>query len=1093
MMIDVTPIKGAKKGQEEARKPKISKDSVASTSTAKILYGLAEGEVSGLVDGGKSIFLDGTPILDSSGKENFSNVKFDFRHGTNEQSYIQGFPDVSNETPINVELRGGTPWVQSFNDKQVDAIRVRLRWGNLSTTNIENGDVTGHRIDYAIDMKVDNSSYMTMITTKIEDKTSAGYQRTHRIDLPRANNGWQIRVRRLTPNDDSDLIQDTMYIDAVAEVIDAKLRYPNTALLGIEYDAETFSRVAKLAVHLKGSIIRVPSNYNPVLRVYVGIWDGTFKDAYSNNPAWVYFDLCTQWRYGLGEKLDLTMIDKWSLYQLGQYCDERVSNGMGGLEPRFTCNVYLQSQVDAHKVLSNIAGIFRAMSYWNGERIIVDADVPQDPTYTFSRANVVGGNFEYTGTRQRDRHTVIKVAWDNPKNGFETEYEFVRDEQAIAKFGVKVLDLSAFACTSQAQAQRAGHWAILTEQLETRQAAFSVGLDGFIPRVGNIINVSDELFMGRATGGRIIAVSDAQYVITVDRDIVAKSGDTLVINVASGNLEKRAITKVVGRKITVSTAFTTAENENVWAIESPDLKLMRFRVMSITQNDDTTFNITAIQHEPKKYLTIDNSASIKPSDVTNNNQSADNSIDAPLSVALSARYRIVQAATVTTLVINWTQVEGAIAYDIEYRKDSGSWITVPRTSNITVDLDNIFIGTYTARVRAVNAYGVQSAPTESAPFVVAAKESAPPALFSFQVNGILFGMHLSWQFGDNSEDGAYVEIEEATEPNVNIKQLGIYAYPTNSVTLQGLGANVTVFYRARLVDKSGFVGAWTSWKEGLTDADAEKVLELLAGQISETQLDRDLQTGIASISGLSAKVDNEIIERQGVTDALAQQTSTIQSQSNGNRASIQQQAQSINGLNAQYTVKVDVNGAISGFGLASSNQSSAFAIHADRFYIAGPYGSTSHTPAFVYQANSYNDPISGTVVPSGLYLHDAFIQNASMTTAKIRGQAVTVTSSVSGTLSGTTTSSVYLSSGGGSILLRVTFYGVKGGGSQTVRLYKNGSVIQTYALTGGGIMSMSETFEEVTSGGFGTDTFYATWDGAEYVRSATVTAISLKR
>ena len=412
------PIKGAKKGQDKPRRPSIAKDSVASTSTAKLLYGLAEGEVWGLVDGGKSIRLDGTPLLDDNGNPNFEGVTWDFRHGTNEQDYIKGFPDVSNETGIGVELKSSQPWIKAFTDTQLSAVRVRFKWNRLSKTNPDNGDVTGYKIDYAIDLQTDGGAYQEVLKTKIEDKTSAGYERTHRIDLPKATTGWQIRVRRITPNDPSEYVQDTMMIDAVAEVIDVKLRYPNTALLGVQYNAETFSSIAKLEAHVRGSIIRVPSNYDPVERIYTGIWDGTFKDAYSNNPAWVYYDLCRQWRYGLGDRLDATMIDKWSLYTLGQYCDEMVSDGQGGTEPRFTCNVYLQKQADAYQVLQNIAGIFRGMSYWNGEKIFADADVPQDPVYTFSRANVIDGQFEYTGTRARDRHTLARVAWDNPLNSY---------------------------------------------------------------------------------------------------------------------------------------------------------------------------------------------------------------------------------------------------------------------------------------------------------------------------------------------------------------------------------------------------------------------------------------------------------------------------------------------------------------------------------------------------------------------------------------------------------------------------------------------------------------------------------------------------
>lgn len=883
-------IKGAKAGQDKPRKPSIAKDSVASTSTAKLLYGLAEGEVWGLVDGGKSIRLDGTPLLDDNGNANFEGVTWDFRAGTNEQEYIKGFPDVSNETPINVELRSDNPWIKAFTDTQLSAIRVRFKWNRLSKTNPDNGDVKGYKIQYAIDLQTNGGAYVEVLNTKIEDKTSAGYERTHRIDLPRSTTGWQIRVRRLTANDSSEYVQDDMFIDAVAEVIDVKLRYPNTALLGVQYNGETFSSIAKLEAHVRGAIMRVPSNYDAVARTYTGIWDGTFKDAYSNNPAWAYFYLCTQWRGGLGERLDITMIDKWSLYALGQYCDQMVSDGQGGLEPRFTCNVYLQKQADAYQVLQNIGGIFRAMSYWNGEKVVLDADVPQDPVYTFSRANVIDGNFEYTGTRARDRHTLAKVAWDNPSNGFKTEYEYIRDEKAMAKFGVKVLDLAAFGCTSQAQAQRAGLWALKTEQLETRQVSFGVGLDGFIPQVGNVINVSDELFAGRANGGRISAVSDAQYVVTLDRDVVANAGDVLIANGGGGQSERRTIKSVAGRKITLSAAFTAAEAENIWAIESPDLNLMRFRVMSIAKNDETTFAITAIQHEPQKYDAIDYGTDVKPTNITIINPDV---VDAPSSVSVSSRHRVVQGQTVTTLVIEWSQVIGAVAYDVEWRKDDGTWIKLPRTGNVSVEIEGVYSGNYMARVRSVSAFEVQSQATTSTLTAIEGKVGLPPKIVGLTATGVLFGMDLKWGFQQGSGDADYTEIQVGSAPNVNVATLGQYSYPTNTHTINGLQGNLSQSYRARLVDKLGFKSPWSAWVTGTTDANADKVMDLIQGQIDESAFSDIMKGRIADI-----KINKEAIgqETQDRIAAITAANKLVEAEAEARVEDIRLAAESQRGL-----------------------------------------------------------------------------------------------------------------------------------------------------------------------------------------------------
>ena len=1057
-------IKGAKKGQEQARKPSIAKDSAASVSTAKILYGLAEGEVAGLVDGAKSIYLDGTPLVDSAGNPNFEGVTWDFRSGTNEQEYIQGFPDVSNEQGIGVELKSANPWIKAFTDTQLSAIRIRFKWNRLSKTNADNGDVTGYKIDYAIDLQTDGGVYQNVLTTKIEDKLSAGYERTHRIDLPKSTTGWQIRVRRITPNDPSEYVQDTMMIDAVAEVIDVKLAYPNTALLGIQYNAETFNSIAKIAVHMKGSIIRVPSNYDPVARTYTGIWDGTFKDAYSNNPAWAYYYLCTQWRFGLGDRLDATMIDKWSLYALGQYCDQMVSDGQGGLEPRFTCNVYLQKQADAYQVLQNIGGIFRAMSYWNGEKIILDADVPQDPVYTFSRANVIDGNFEYTGTRARDRHTLAKVAWDNPLNGFETEYEYIRDEKAMAKFGVKVLDLSAFGCTSQAQAQRAGLWALKTEQLETRQVAFSVGLDGVNCTVGNIINVSDELFAGRANGGRVSTVNETQRIIELDREVTASVGDVLIINGGSGKSERRNISNVVGNRITVTAGFTSAEPEHVWAIETADLKLMRFRVMQITENDDNTYNIVAIQHEPQKYDAIDFGTDVKPTDITIVNP---DTVDAPTSVTITSRHREVQGQTVATLVIGWAQVSGAVAYDVEWRKDDGTWIKVPRTGNTSAEIDGVYSGQYLARVRAVSAFDVQSQPTASMLTEVKGKIGLPPTVVGLTATGILFGMDLKWGFANGSGDAAFTEIQVGSAPDVNVATLTQVSYPTNTHTVTGLQGNLSQSYRARLVDKLGFVSPWSAWVTGVTDANADKVMDLIQGQINESSLNAsltnkidkigtietsfgELETGFtnlensvntelgqqyeqiqgikadyqpeyfdktkyfssqsqqwtyaktvardnyamneritnlqSSVAGSNAQIVESLNTVATSTSATASKVTTLEATVGGNTASIQRSDEVVDGLRAQSTTLLDVNGKVVGVGTYNDGKTGEFAVYADNFYVAPPVGGDDGLSQLVVRNTA--SVIDGVTVPAGLYTRNFYAPRASIDTIQIADAAI---------------------------------------------------------------------------------------------------------
>ncbi|NSM11385.1 DUF1983 domain-containing protein [Moraxella bovoculi] len=846
-------IYGSKKGQGKQRRPVIAPDSAQSKAFVSIMYGLGEGEMAGLTNGYKSVYLEDTPLQNDNGEFNFPNVKVDFRTGTNDQEYIDGFPDVASETAVNVELKHGTPYIKAFNNLDLDALRVRLKWGALRSQNRDNGDVSGVKIDYAIDIKTDNGGWVEALNTSINAKTSDAYERSHRIDLPKAGTGWQLRVRRITPNSASDFVSDKMYVSAITEVIDLKLRYPNTALLGLRYDASSFGSIAKMSARCRGLIIKVPTNYDTVTRTYTGMWDGQFKMAYSNNPAWVYYDLCTAERYGLGGRLTGSMIDKWSLYRLAQYCDEMVDDGMGGQEPRFTVNVYIQSADGAFELLSRLAGVFRAISYWDGASIVLDADIPQDSIYSFSRANVIDGVFEYTGTRSRDRRTVAKVAWDNPGNHFKTEYEYVRDEAAIAKFGVRVADIAAWGCTSRGQAQRAGLWALKSEQLETRMVTFKVGLDGFIPAPAKVIEISDELFAGRATGGRVLAINKTKTVITLDRTITAKQGDTLVINGDDGTSQRRQIKSVNRDRVTVTKPFADIGVENVWVLDSQDLATMKFRVLSVTADENHQFTIAAVQYNPAKYDAIDHGAYIddRPISVINP------TVQAPTkSVNLSSYHTVNQGVSMTTLVIGWEQVSGAVKYQVEWRKDSGNWQALPPTGTNSIEIAGVYAGQYEARVTAISAFGQASLATHSALTQIQGKVGKPNRPAFIRATGVLFGMNLTWGFGANSADTNYTEIEVSPDGRSNISTLGTFAYPTNKHEITGLQGNLTQFYRARIVDKLGNVSDWTDWTSGTTSADAAKVLDLISGHITESHLDRALREPIAKIADFDGKFDN---------------------------------------------------------------------------------------------------------------------------------------------------------------------------------------------------------------------------------------------
>ena len=868
-------IKGAKGGSKSQRQPKIANDTTASKTYARLQYGMSEGEVEGLANGFKSIFLDDTPVESDSGARNFQDVTLDFRSGTNDQTYMEGFESIASETSVGVELKSDTPWVKGITNLNLDAVIVRVRFGALKKQDPSNGDVSGIVIDYSIEVQTDGGAWELMLDTKMSGKTSANYERTHRIGLPKANNNWLIRVTRKTPNSSSEYVSDKMYIQAITEVIDLKLTYPNTAVIGVQYDAETFSNIAKIAVDLKGVKIKVPSNYDPVSRTYIGMWDGTFKRAYTNNPAWIYYDLCTNKRYALGNRLTEQMIDKWSLYRLAQYCDQMVNDGKGGQEPRFTCNVYIQSAESAFDILSKLAGVFRAISYWDGASIVCDADLPQDTYFTYTRANVIDGHFEYSGTRARDRHNAVKVAWDNPQNRYKTEYVFVRDEAAIARDrgAVKLLELEAWGCTSEGQAQRAGLWALKSEQLETRTVSFKVGLDGYIPLPGKVIEVADELLAGRANGGRISAVSADRKVITLDRDdVVCRAGDRLVVNGEDGKAQTRIVSSKIGRKVTVTVAFDSVAAENVWVVDAQDLKTMKFRVMSITQDEKHQFSITALQYESAKYDAIDFGAFIDERPISIINPT----IQAPVTnVLISSESMVQQGLSIETMLITWDQAQGATKYQVEWRKDDGNWIKLPITGSNSVEVQGIYAGNYEARVTAISAFDIASLPAYSNLTALTGKQELPPALANIAATGILFGYRLNWSFpAVGALDTAYTEIEIASTANgANAAQLGLFAYPTNSHVIQGMQPNLTRYFRGRLIDRIGNIGPWSQYANATTSADASAVLDILSGKITESQLHQDLQTKIDRIDTVDGDVSDIIQAVNNLEDGFTQERS----------------------------------------------------------------------------------------------------------------------------------------------------------------------------------------------------------------------------
>ncbi len=856
-------IKGAKGGSDKPRTPKESPDSLVSIAYARLIDLISEGEIYGLVNGSASIYLDETPAS-TSGGSSFSGFSWEQRTGSQDQSYLAGFPQVENEINIGVELQASAPWVRSITNTDLSAVRINFTVPRLAKQNTSNGDTTGYRVDYAIDVAIGLGAYQQVLTGAFNGKTTGGYERSVRIDLPEGSGGWRVRVRRLTPNSTSSAIADTVNIKSFTEIIDAKFRYPNSAIVGVSFDAETFGgSVPRRGYHARGRIIRVPSNYDPESRTYTGIWDGTFQLAYSNNPAWIYYDLLLHPRYGLGDRIDASQVDKWGLYQIGQYCDQLVSDGQGGMEPRFVCNLYLQKRADAYKALQDIAAVFRGITYWGAGQAIVSADMPADPVYTYTNANVKNGKFSYKGSKRSTRYSAVLVGWNDPSDMYRRKVEYVQDDDAVARFGVQTTEITALGCTSQGQAQRAGRWALLTNLLETETVTFSVGLDGIRARPGQIIRVADNARAGRRIGGRLSAATAT--VVTVDKVEGVQSGDELTCILPSGVAQTRSIVAVDGHQLTVAPAFDAAPvAQSVWAWESTSLAAQRYRIVSIAESGPLEYAITASKYVEGKHAAVDSGAIISQRPIT----AIPSSVQAaPTNIRAISDWMIEQTMAVTTMTILWDAAPGATRYDVEWKRGDGAWVYAGRVGGTEIDVVGIYAGTYQIRVRALNSLDVTSPWGYSEAIDLAGKAGTPPAVAFLNAVPEVFGIRLEWGFPAGAEDTLRTEIQYgSTQSEQDALHLGDYAYPANTHTMTGLAAGVTFWFRARLIDRTGNIGPWSDWVMGQSSADATAILEYIAGQISETELGQNLLDRINLIDGDGPGSVNDRIRE--LTDAL---------------------------------------------------------------------------------------------------------------------------------------------------------------------------------------------------------------------------------
>lgn len=883
---DQVVIEGSKGGEEKPHTPVETPNNLLSIAYAKVLVAVGEGELAGTPTG-QDIYLNGTPLIGPNGESNFGGVTWEWRSGTQDQTYIQGMPEVSNEITVNFDLRQETPWVRQITKKNLSGARITVSIPALYQQ-LQNGDTVGYSVAYDIEVSTDGGPYQVFESVVTTGKTNTNYEKTHRVNLPRDPQvGWSLRVVRKTPNSQSSLIQDQTVIKSYTEVVDAKQAYPNTALLFVQFDSRLFGagNIPKISVRTKGRIVRVPDNYDPETRTYIGVWSGQFKWAWTDNPAWVFFDLCTNSRFGLGHRITTEQVSKWELYEIAQYCDVMVDDGTGAgtKQPRHTCNIYIQQVADAWTVLRDICSIYNGMTYWDGTQFVAIADKPEpiDDIPIFSRSNVING-FDYPSTDERSIYTSALISYDDPDDHYSTQVEASWERSEILRWkGDRQVKLNAIGCTVRAEAQRKGKYTLLTNMLN-RQVVFQTGLQGLDHKVhpGCIIGVADPRIAGKPFTGRIL--SGTKTVITLDRPTEAKAGDKLFLAQKDGSQQGRTINTVSGNVVTVNTEYAELPQANaVWYLEASDLKTQLFKVTKVRSPSIGVFEISGVEYNESKFAAVDNGARLEPRPISKVPPSF---ISPPKPITVTANTFVEQTMAVTTMTASWDSVENAVLYEGEFRVGQGDWVQMGVTGAQEFNVKGIYTGTYLVRVRSINAMGVKSVWGMSESTVLNGKTGFPPAVTDLITKPLLFGMGLEWYFPPNAEDTLRTEFRYGTALTfANSIPLGDFAYPINTHEIHGLAAGKKLYFWCRLIDRSGNAGPWfpsesENGVEGQSQInDNGQYNEYFTDMISDTALDKELYDRIELIDGNGPGSVNERLENvvtdleeqiQNITDAL---------------------------------------------------------------------------------------------------------------------------------------------------------------------------------------------------------------------------------
>ncbi|EMU8655450.1 TipJ family phage tail tip protein [Acinetobacter baumannii] len=857
-----------------------SDDDLESKSFLSLIDLLGEGQIGGLVDDSpKSIFLNDTPLVNAAGEYNFQNVTWAMLKGTQDQPSLgEGFDTVESSTSVGQLITRDSPATFSITDPNADRARVIISTPSLISTT-SRGDIVGSSVEYKFSISLNNSHFAEIGKGKITGKTRSRYQRQYEYALPKQTEDgtrvtmWTIKIERVSPESNESSTSNDIYLDSYSVIIGSRLSYPNSAVFGLSISSEQFQSIPTRSYLVDGLLIRVPSNYDYKTRKYEGTWNGTFKLAPSDNPAWILYDVITNERYGLGQFVDPAYANPARLYVIGQYCDEMVDDGFGGKEPRFTLNTVINSISDAYQLISDITSVFNGMAYWSGSQFGYMCDMPTQPTMLYNASNVVNGEFVYSGASRKDMHSVALITWNDPERNYQRAVEYVEDPELIQRYGVRKAEITSFGCTSRGQAHRIGKWLLYTERNQSRTISFKVGVDSSFVLPGDVVQIADPNRSGKRMGGRLIGATATSA--TLDSEIILNENSSIMLRLASGDFVERNI-KTIGTDLATGnsvinwdTALSTLPTDNaVWIVKSPELEPQLARVVAIGDSEDApgTYTITTIAHNPSKFDFIESNIQLDSPNVTIISPSL---IEATKNVEIIEEARIEQGITVRNMSINWEQVPNAVSYEVKYKKTEGNWFTLPITKGLSVEIENVYEGEYVAQVVAISSTGSRSPATYSIPTKVNGQASVLPKLGLFKATPAMFAIDLAWEYAPGTKGVDHVEIQMSLDNSLeaNFALLGTYPDPMKAHQVTGLNLSDTRWFRARLVDKFGISGEWSDVVSAAPDIDPDKVLEVISGHIDESVLDTALQEKIDTSEQTANAAKDAASAAQGAASA----------------------------------------------------------------------------------------------------------------------------------------------------------------------------------------------------------------------------------